>query len=57
MAHYQGSAAEGNKARTLANEREEQQAQFKRKQEEIKKANEVKLLDMSHNTHRENIGA
>lgn len=50
MAHYTGSTAEGARARTLAHEREEQQAEFKRKQEEIKKANTVKLLDMSPST-------
>ena len=47
MAHYQGSSAEGSKARSLANEREKQLELFKKQQDDIKKANQVKLQDMS----------
>jgi len=49
MAHYQGTNAEGSRARTLANEREKQLELFKKQQDDIKKANQVKLQDMSQN--------
>lgn len=52
MAHYQGSSAEGSKARSLANEREKQLELFKKQQDDIKKANQVKLQDMSQLTRR-----
>ena len=52
MAHYQGSSAEGSKARSLANEREKQLELFKKQQDDIKKANQVKLQDMSQWTRR-----
>jgi hypothetical protein len=50
MAHFVGSNAEGNKARTLAKQREEQHEAFLRKQEEIKQANAVKLKDVGKTT-------
>ncbi len=47
MAHYQGTSAEGAKARTLAKQREEAKLEFERKQQQIKEQNTVKLKDVS----------
>ena len=47
MTSYSGTDAQGAKARTLANEREKAQELFKKQQDDIKKANQVKLADMS----------
>lgn len=47
MTSYSGTDAQGAKARTLANEREKAQELFRKQQEDIKKANQVKLTDMS----------
>lgn len=47
MAHYQGSNAEGAKARSLQSEREAAAERFRKLQEEIRQANQVKLHDMN----------